>query len=179
MPPFLFMTKDWVDKNKNNILVNIVAAAIWLPAPWLLSILWKAVVSAIVPPSTLITALHTEIRVSVWVLPALFLLPLLLLHLSWYVRLYRYRADTVFGLDFKWLYSFPMGRVIYVRAFCPRCRKPALEPTGLLDRYDNYLCRNGACNYNTGHTHSVRMEYPWHEAIQRRVSERRHNRAVV
>jgi hypothetical protein len=113
------------------------------------------------------------------VLPALFLLPLVLLHLLWYARLYRYRSDTFFGLDFTWRYSFPKGRVVHVRASCPRCQKPAPEPTGFLETYDNYLCRNRACNYNTASVGAGRMEYPWQEAVQRLVDERRNEKPTA
>jgi ribosomal protein S27AE len=111
-----------------------------------------------------------ELRVSAWILPALFVLPLLLLHLFWYIRLYRFRANTVFGLDFTWWYSYPRGRVSRVRAFCPHCRKRAPEPTFFLDQYDNYLCRN--CGYNTDSRRAERIEYPWRAAVQRRVYAR-------
>jgi hypothetical protein len=86
-----------------------------------------------------------------------------------YFRQYRYRADTVFGLDFTWLYLTPFGRICRVRAFCPVCRKPTPEPVWVL-QCDNYLCDN--CHYNTESKRAERMEYPWHSAIQRRVYAR-------
>lgn len=162
---------SFIRSERKNLAVNLLASAIWWPVPVLLSLFWDAIVSAAITPMTLLAALRTDIRVSAWILPTLFLLPLVLLHLCWYVRLYRYRADTFFGLDFTWLYSFPMGRVIRVRAHCPHCRKSAPEPTGILDRFDNYLCRN--CDYNTQSRGAERVEYPWLAAIQRRVLERR------
>jgi len=128
----------WVRSNKNGILVHIFSSAVLLSVLPLLSLFWKAVSAAKPAPHGLLYVLRTNIRVSGWVLPALFLLPLVLFHLFWYIRLYRYRADTFFGLDFTWLYSFPGGRVVRVRALCPHCQKPAAEPVGFLDQYDNY-----------------------------------------
>lgn len=169
-PSWLSKLLQTVGSNKTALLINILAAAIWWPVPVLLTLVWKAIATVTPAPNTLLSLMRSELRVSAWELLALFLLPLVLLHLSWYVRLYRYRADTIFGLDFTWWYSFPIGRVVHVRAFCPHCRKPAPEPTFFLDRYDNYLCHN--CDYNTESRHAQRMEYPWCWAIQRRVYER-------
>ena len=158
----------WIRKNKAGLLVNIAAAAVWSPVPVVFGLLWKSIVPATIPHTGLLWLLRSDIRASVWMLPALFLLSMVLLHLTRYIRLYRYRADTFFGLDFIWRYSFPRGRVVRVRAFCPHCRKPASEPVGFLDRYDNFLCRN--CDYNTESRHAERMEYPWRAAVQRRVN---------
>jgi len=167
-PSALSKTRDWIGRNKNGILVNLVSAAIWTPAVWLLCLLRKAIVSVTVPPSTLLAALRSEIRVSAWILPGLFLLPLILLFMFWYVRLYVYCSDVFFGLRFTWLYSFPLGRVVRVRAKCPVCHAQAEEPTFPM-MTDNYVCP--VCRYDTHD--KGRMDYPWHRAVARRVHERR------
>jgi len=168
---FLSKLRHWVGTNKSGLLVNIVASAIWSPVLPLLILLWKAIVAATTPHTGLLESLTTELKVSAWILPSLFLLPFVLLYLFWYVRLYRYRADTFFGLDFTWMYSFPMGRIVRVRAFCPVCRKAAPEPVHIFERADNYLCRN--CHHNTDIKHPPRMEYPWHEYVRKKVREKR------
>ena len=169
-PSFLSTLLNWVGTNKTGILVNIVSAAIWTPGIWLLSIFWKPTVTATVPHTGLLSLLRSEVRVQAWVLPALFLLPLILMHLSWYVRLYRYRRDRIFGLDFTWAYSFPRGRVARVRARCPSCHASISEQAYEVIMSDNFLC--SICHYDSQRLSKDPIRLPWSRVIEARVHKR-------
>src|SRR6266568_6980885 len=162
-----------VDKQGSPTLTEVVGSVVGglmvLGVPTLVVVFWSSVVSALSSLVGLLGHLRDTIMLEVWQLPALLLFFVAAQFVFWYARLYRYRKDTIFGLDFTWLYSFPMGRVVRVRAFCPVCHKRASEPMWAL-RCDNYLCRN--CGYNTESRGAERMEYPWDSAIQRRVNAR-------
>jgi len=160
----------WVGKNRDQLLVKIVGTLIAAGVLALIAIFRTQIALAIRAAATWISRLTEPISVPLWLLLALPILALLLLILVQYFRQYRYRKDTVVGLDFAWFYLTPFGRVVRVRAFCPVCRKPALEPTSFIHYYSNYLCRN--CGYNTTSRDAQRMEYPWRTAIQRRVYAR-------
>lgn len=153
---------------------NVVGGVILFGIPILAVIFWRSILAALSSLAGFLSHLRDTTEVEIWILPALFLLPLVLLHLWWYARLYRRRTDTFFGLDFTWFYSFPMGGVTHIRAFCPHCRKPAPEPTESFGKYDNYVCRN--CNYNTTSRGAEHMKYPWHSAIPKKVDETRYKK---
>src|SRR6266568_3121280 len=120
-----------VDKQGSPTLTEavggVVGGLVLLGVPTLVVVFWSSVVSALSSLVGLMGHLRDTITVKVWQLPALLLFFVAAQCVCWYARLYRYRKDTIFGLDFTWLYSFPMGRVIRVRAFCPVCRKLAPE----------------------------------------------------
>ena len=156
---------DWIRTNKTGILVNIFAWFVLLPVLPLLGLFWKGIASATPAPTTVLSALQSDLVVPAWMLPALFLLPLVLLHLFWYVRLYRYSTDKFGGVIWRWRYSFPMGRVTGIRGRCQVCREPFDEQTFLMFGCSNFKCEN--CGTITDET-----PRNWPDVIKRKVRSR-------
>ena len=159
-------TPSWLPslaRKHRKLLLSIATSSVGLT---LLLFLWRHIVSALSVLPRLFQWLRQDITVELWLVLALPMLTLLLLILVQYFRQYRYSSGIVFGLDFTWFYLTPFGRICRVRAFCPVCHKLLTEPTLI---HIPIIC--STCDQLASRTYNGPVEYPWHDAIQRRVYE--------
>lgn len=165
---------EWVRKNRTPLLIGLLPG---LLTGWLLELprlTWRCIVFGYHALSNFLTLLQKDVTIKTGVLVVLCIVPLIMVFAVRYVLLYKYREDKFCGVRWKWHYSFPMGRVIKVRLFCPACREETVRPKSVLSCYSlasNFLCGN--CGYNSLNHTRDEMPRDWDCFIQAKVDQQK------